>query len=38
MALSDWDNKAQETFGKIMEVVPEPMREGMQPQLISSSV
>jgi NADH:ubiquinone oxidoreductase subunit E len=34
MALSDWDNKAQETFGKIMEVVPEPMREGMQPQLI----
>ena len=34
MALSDWDSKAQETFGKIMEVVPEPMREGMQPQLI----
>ena len=35
MALSNWDKKAQETFDKIMEVVPEPMREVMKPQLIT---
>ena len=34
MALASWDKKAQETLGKIMEVVPEPMREAMKPQLI----
>jgi len=33
MALSNWDKKAKATFDKIMEVVPEPMREGMGPQL-----
>jgi NADH-quinone oxidoreductase subunit E len=35
MALSNWDKKAQATFAKIMEVVPEPMQEAMKPQLIS---
>lgn len=35
MALSNWDKKAQATFAKIMEVVPEPMREAMKPQLIA---
>ena len=35
MALSNWDKKAQATFDKIMEVVPEPMREAMKPQLIT---
>jgi len=35
MALSNWDKKAQATFGKIMEVVPEPMRDAMKPQLIT---
>ena len=35
MALSNWDKKAQATFAKIMEVVPEPMQDAMKPQLIS---
>jgi len=35
MALSNWDKKAHATFDKIMEVVPEPMREAMKPQLIT---
>ena len=35
MALSNWEKKAQATFAKIMEVVPEPMRDAMKPQLIS---
>ena len=35
MALSNWDKKAQATFDKIMEVVPEPMRDAMKPQLIA---
>ena len=35
MALAHWDKKAQATFAKIMEVVPEPMREAMKPQLIT---
>jgi len=35
MALSSWDKKAQATFGKIMEVVPEPMREAMGQKLTS---
>ncbi len=35
MALSNWDKKAQATFAKILEVVPEPMRDAMQPQLIA---
>lgn len=35
MGLSDWDKKAQETFGKIEEVIPEAMREAVKPQLIS---
>jgi NADH-quinone oxidoreductase subunit E len=35
MALSNWDKKAQATFAKIMEVVPEPMHDAMKPQLIS---
>ena len=35
MALSNWDKKAQATFAKIMEVVPEPMRDAMKPQLIA---
>jgi len=33
MALSNWDKKAKATFAKIIEVVPEPMREAMGPQL-----
>jgi NADH:ubiquinone oxidoreductase subunit E len=35
MALSNWDKKAQATFAKILEVVPEPMRDAMKPQLIA---
>jgi NADH-quinone oxidoreductase subunit E len=35
MALSNWDNKAQATFDKIMEAVPEAMREAIKPQLIA---
>ena len=35
MALAHWDKKAQATFAKIMEVVPEPMQDAMKPQLIS---
>ena len=35
MALSNWDKKAQATFAKILEVVPDPMRETMKPQLIA---
>ena len=35
MALSNWDKKAQSTFAKILEVVPEPMRDAMKPQLIA---
>ncbi len=33
MAQSNWDKKAKATFAKILEVVPEPMREAMGPQL-----
>jgi len=35
MALSNWDKKAQATFDKIIEVVPEAMREAVKPQLIA---
>lgn len=35
MVLSNWDKKAQATFDKIMEVIPEPMRETMKPQMIT---
>lgn len=35
MALSNWDKKAQATFDKIMEAVPEPMREAVKTQLIT---
>lgn len=35
MVLSNWNKNAQATFDKIMEVIPEPMRETMKPQLIT---
>ncbi len=35
MALSNWDKKAQAAFDKIIEAVPEPMRDAVKPQLIS---
>ncbi|MBW1855405.1 MAG: hypothetical protein JRJ00_12135, partial [Deltaproteobacteria bacterium] len=35
MALSNWDEKAQATFEKIVDVIPESMREAVQPQLIT---
>jgi len=35
MAISNWDKRAQATFDKIMEVVPEAMRETVKPQLIA---
>ncbi len=35
MALSNWDEKAQATFEKIIEVIPESMREAIKPQLIT---
>jgi len=35
MAISNWDKKAQATFDKIMEAVPEAMREAVKPQLIA---
>ncbi len=34
MALSNWDKKAQATFAKIMEIIPEPLKETMKPKLI----
>ncbi len=35
MALSDWDKKAQATFTKIIDAIPEPMRDTMKPQLMA---
>ncbi|MBW2220965.1 MAG: hypothetical protein JRF22_00375, partial [Deltaproteobacteria bacterium] len=35
MALSSWDEKAQAAFEKIVDAIPESMREAVQPQLIT---